>query len=266
MSFNGFAFSSLLLVFGCQKQEAALSSSNSPIDAAGKVVTLAVSTTPPSSILNLTNWKLQLPYDGSDSGTLADQIKQPTLNGYINSSYFYVSGTGVFMKSVLNGAATSSGGSPRCEFREMNGSSEAKWFTTSGTHQMYVSMEVVNMPSTVSNRELIVGQVHDGPGGDYILGYKVKYNSSTSKYYIQLDFHDNTSSITVDSNYPLGESFNYKFVASNGSIKCYWKGSLKKTYTYSSSYGQYYKAGCYTTRKCTSCSEYAAVKIYSLTL
>ncbi|MBP9668084.1 hypothetical protein KBD87_04780, partial [Candidatus Saccharibacteria bacterium] len=45
----------------------------------------------PSQVLNLTNWKITIPFDGTDEDTNADEVKQPGLATYTHPSYFFVS-------------------------------------------------------------------------------------------------------------------------------------------------------------------------------
>src|SRR5476651_1010739 len=74
----------------------------------------------PSKILNLTNWKITLPFSTRPDG-IADDIKQPELSTYSNKEYFFTNkkGDGVCFKARVDGATTKGSNFPRSELREM---------------------------------------------------------------------------------------------------------------------------------------------------
>jgi hypothetical protein len=224
----------------------------------------AGSATYPSQILDLTNWKITLPIDssGGTSGT-AMEVKQPALATYSINPYFIVNGSGVQFRAPTNGATTSGSSYPRSELREMtsNGTTNASWSTTSGTHTMVIDQAITTVPNT--KRHIVAGQIHDA--NDDVLTVRLEY----PKLFVD---HNGVAGPTITSNYVLGTRFTVKFVASGGAIKVYYNGSSTPvdTYTISSS-GDYFKAGAYTQANCsteTACgpSDYGEVVIYGLTV
>src|SRR3972149_7290470 len=109
-----------------------------------------------SEILDLANWKLQLPIGTQGSVT---EIKQPALATYSSDPYFLVTssgnGNGVQFRAPVNGVTTSGSSYPRSELREMNGTANASWSTTSGTHTMYIDQAVTAVPKT--KQQIVVG-------------------------------------------------------------------------------------------------------------
>src|SRR5690606_26655581 len=96
----------------------------------------------PSGIVDLTNWKLTLSYDGDDAGSDADEVLQPALRTFEDSIRFYdgrYSILGGFIDFVIpatDSATTEGSDNPRMELREMtdNGQQLASWNSNQGTH------------------------------------------------------------------------------------------------------------------------------------
>lgn len=219
----------------------------------------------PANILNLTNWKITLPIDGSDSGTDADEVKQPALATYSIDPYFKnnSTNTGVQFRAHTGGATTSGSGYPRSELREMtnNGTTNASWSSGSGTHTMEIDQAITHLP--VVKPHIVAGQIHDG--SDDVIVFRLE----GQKLFIDINGSDGP---TLNSAYVLGTRFKVKFVVSGNQTKCYYNDVLK--YTLSKSYsGAYFKAGAYTQSSCTgtpgsseSCSAYGEVIIYNVTV
>jgi hypothetical protein len=219
----------------------------------------------PANVLNLTNWKITLPIDGSDSGSDADEVKQPQLATYSIDPYFKNNSdnTGVIFRAHTGGATTSGSGYPRSELREMtnSGASNASWSSGSGTHTMEIDQAITHLP--VVKPHLVAGQIHDG--GDDVIVFRLE----GTKLFIDINGDDGP---TLTSNYVLGTRFKVKFVVSNNQTKCYYNDVLM--YTHNQSYsGAYFKAGAYTQSSCTgtpgsseSCSAYGEVVIYNVTV
>jgi hypothetical protein len=235
---------------------AAAQSGSSTATAAGSSAT--TSTIYPSSVLNLTNWKLTLPVDTSSSGS-PDEIDQPALASFNDPPYFYVNSArnGVIFQAPVGGATTSGSNYARSELREMtnNGSQEASWSSTSGTSTMTIREAITHLP--VVRPEVVAGQVH-GPS-DYVM--LVRLNGS------ELFVEDNGKNVgTLDSNYALGSAFTVQITASNGNIQVSYNGVQKANFASSGS-GYYFKAGCYTQSNPSdgdSPSAYGQVVIYGL--
>jgi hypothetical protein len=219
----------------------------------------------PADVLNLTNWKITIPVDGSDSGSDADEIKQPQLATYSIDPYFKnnSTNTGVIFRAHTGGATTSGSGYPRSELREMtnNGATNASWSSGSGTHTMEIDQAITHLP--VVKPHIVVGQIHDS--GDDVIVFRLE----GTKLFIDINGNDGP---TLNANYVLGTRFKVKFVVSNNQTKCYYNDAL--IYTHNQSYsGAYFKAGAYTQSSCTgtpgsseSCSAYGEVVIYNVTV
>lgn len=223
--------------------------------------------TVPAQILDLTNWKITIPEDGSDANSDADEIKQPALATYSIDPYFKVNSTqnGVIFRAHTGGATTSGSNYPRSELREMtsNGATNASWSSGSGTHTMEIDQAITNLP--VVKKHIVAGQIHDG--SDDVIVFRLE----GTKLFIDINGNDGP---TLTSSYVLGTRFKVKFVVSNNQTKCYYNGTLM--YTHNQSYsGAYFKAGAYTQSSCQpgknpgpteSCSAYGEVVIYGLSV
>ena len=214
----------------------------------------------PSSLLNLSNWKLTLPVDTSHAGS-PDEIRQPELASFQDSNYFYVNGArdGVVFTAHCGGATTSGSGYPRSELREMTsgGSANASWSTTSGTHTMEIRQAITHLP--VAKPHVVTGQIHDA--SDDVIVFRLEGST------LFVDENGERGPV-LTSNYQLGTVFTTKFVARNGGVEIYYNGQYIYTYSVSTS-GCYFKAGCYTqsnTERGDSASAYGQVVIYNLTI
>lgn len=213
----------------------------------------------PSDILNLTNWKIQLPIGDEES---PDEVKQPALDAYKVSPWFVPAADcqSVLFRAAVNGVTTSGSGYPRSELREMNGSGNAAWSSTSGTHTLVVDQAVLQLPN--DKPHLVVGQIHDGE--DDVSVFRVE---GTSLYVTN---GDTTHHKLVTSNLQVGTRFQVKFVVSGGQIKAYYNNTLQTTISKSFT-GAYFKAGAYTQANCTnsstcSASNYGEARLFSVTV
>jgi hypothetical protein len=219
----------------------------------------------PANILNLTNWKITLPIDGSDGGTDADEVAQPALATYSIDPYFKnnSNNSGVIFRAHTGGATTSGSGYPRSELREMtnNGATNASWSSGSGTHTMEIDEAITHLP--VVKPHIVAGQIHDA--NDDVIVFRLE----NQKLFIDINGDDGP---TLTSSYVLGTRFKVKFVVANNQTKCYYNDVLMYTYNHTYS-GAYFKAGAYTQSSCTgtpgsseSCSAYGEVVIYNVTV
>jgi hypothetical protein len=89
----------------------------------------------PGEVLDLTNWKINLP--SGEAGT-PTEIKQPELDTYFEDPWFKVNDDcdGVQFRAPVNGNTTPNSRYSRSELREMtdNGTEHAAWSAASGTH------------------------------------------------------------------------------------------------------------------------------------
>lgn len=218
-------------------------------------------TSVPADVLDLTNWKITLPTGSSGSPT---EIKQPTLDSYSIDPYFLVAsgGTAVQFRAPVNGVTTSGSSYPRSELREMtsNGTANASWSSTSGTHTLIVNQAITALPA--DKPHVVAGQIHDS--SDDVTVFRLEGSS------LYVTNGDTTHHKLITSNYVLGTPFEAKFVVSGGQVKAYYNGVLQTTISKSFS-GAYFKAGAYTQANCTNSApcastNYGQVLIYSVTV
>jgi len=126
-----------------------LTSKKSPIN--NPVVPARLPDVFPNTILNLTNWELQLPVQGGDSILM---IEPDQFNNY-SSQYFYVGDDfGVILWTPSNGATTIGTLDPRTELREIN--PDGDWFLP-GTHILTGKTRVLALPSQDG---IVIAQLH----------------------------------------------------------------------------------------------------------
>ncbi|PZR21935.1 MAG: alginate lyase [Citrobacter freundii] len=221
----------------------------------------------PADVLNLTNWKITVPFDGPDSGTTADEISQPALATYSIDPWFKnnSTNTGVIFRANTGGATTSGSGYPRSELREMtnNGATNASWSSGSGIHTMEIDQAITHLPDV--KKHIVAGQIHDAD--DDVIVFRLE----NQKLFIDINGSDGP---TLTSSYVLGTRFKVKFVVQNNQTKCYYNDVL--IYTHNQTYsGAYFKAGAYTQSSCKSggnpgptesCDAYGEVVIYGLSV
>lgn len=209
----------------------------------------------PSSILNLTDWKLTLPA-GDDDEPL--EISQPKLAFYREPRFFYVDpiGEGVVFRAPVGGVTTSGSDYPRSELREMTdgGKKEASWSAKSGTHVMTITEAITALPP--NKPEVVAGQIHDEEDDIVML------RLSGKRLFVEADGDDVG---TLDPAYELGTAFTTQFMATRGRIQVSYNG-LKTVEIKRSGKNYYFKAGCYTQSNSDKDDDdaYGEVVIYSL--
>ncbi|WP_210586113.1 polysaccharide lyase family 7 protein [Streptomyces sp. GESEQ-35] len=215
----------------------------------------------PAAAIGLSKaWKLQLPLPTSSGSP--QEVKQPALATYNSSPWFTTKSTcdAILMRAAVNGATTSNSGYPRSELREMtaDGSGNASWPSTSGTHTMVFDEAITHLPK--EKPHVMAGQIHDSDSD--VTSFRLE---GTSLY---ITSYNTTHYKLVTSNYQLGTRFQGKFVAHDGKVDVYYNGALKATVAAEFSSG-YFKAGDYTQANCTnsapcSSSNYGEVALYSV--
>lgn len=223
---------SCLLFINCQKAEFS--------------ETKTISDALPSSILNLSNWKITIPFDangkdGSESG-VAQEIKQTELNTYTLPNYYFTNATkdGVVFKAHAGGAHTSGSGFPRCELREMieNGTKTAKWQSNSGKNTMEIDQAITFLP--IHKKHVVAGQIHSTGNYDDVITCRLE----DKKLFLS---HNGVKGTMLTDNYVLGTRFKIKFVVENNEIKSYYNNSTQPIEVYPIYFPDaYFKAGCYT--------------------
>lgn len=184
-------------------------------------------------MIDLTNWYLTLPVGSPGSPTL---IKQPQLATYSLDPWFVRVGDTLRFRAHCGGVTTSGSSYPRCELREMKGTSNAKWSTASGKHTMIIRQAVTHAP--VVKPQVVCGQLHGGSDDLSVFLYDGFTKSIRWK-------KGDTLMGKLIENYQLGTMFEAKFIATDGRIELWVNGSKKASFSKSSS-TCFYKAGDYT--------------------
>lgn len=213
----------------------------------------------PADVLDLTNWKITLPTGEEGSPT---EVKQPALNTFSVDPFFTVAGDGVQFRAPVNGVTTSGSSYPRSELREMtdNGTENASWSSTSGTHTLVVRESFDHLPA--EKPHLVGAQIHDSD--DDVTVFRLEGSN------LYITDGDTTHHKLVTSSYTLGTVFEAKFVVSGGQVKAYYNGVLQTTISKDFS-GAYFKAGAYTQANCgnsspCSASNYGQTTIHSVSV
>lgn len=215
----------------------------------------------PADVLDLRSWKLQLPTGDDES---PDEVTQPELDAYAAVPWFVPNEAcdGVRFGAAVDGVTTSGSDYPRSELREMSadGSDEAEWSTTEGTHSMVIEEAITEVPA--EKPEVVAAQVHGGD--DDLTTIRLE---GTSLYVSDPD-SDDYALITED--YQLGTPFKAEFRAADGAVEVYYNDALQATVETDSSTA-YFKAGAYTQANCENsdpCDEsnYGEVEVYDVTV
>ena len=228
---------------------------------AGGIYLITDHSSPPSpgAVLNLSDWKLQLPIEAGQSGHI-EEVKWPALRSYSNW-YFQVNaaGDGVVFRATAGGKTTPGALFARSELRQMvdGGARQAAWSSAGSTWSMTVREAITHLPSV--RPAIVAGQIH-GIGNHYVA-------------LVRLDDHrlwvktEAGSAGTLDVNYMLGTVFTVKFVASGDLISIYYNGVLKVE-LHEQCTGCYFKAGAYlqSNTKWDAPDAYGEVIIYGLTV
>jgi Ca2+-binding RTX toxin-like protein len=120
------------------------------------------STTAPGSIIDLDDWKVQLPVDSS-GGFSGSYTEVWNLDTYV-SPYFYTGSDGALVLTApVEGVTTGGSSYARTELREVDGSSNAEWTLDQGGY-LAVAMQVDMVPQKTdgSDAKIVIGQIHGG--------------------------------------------------------------------------------------------------------
>ena len=211
----------------------------------------------PGDLLDLTNWKLQLPVDTSRAGS-PDEVKAPELASFSQGSYFNLNDAkdGVVFRAHAGGATTKNSKYPRSELREMtnHGEKNASWSTTSGTHTMALTEAITSVPS--AKPHVTAAQIHNG---DDVIVIRLEGKRLFAD-------HDGENLGDLDTDYRLGTVYTVKFVASGGRINVFYNDVLRIKHSAKTT-GNYFKIGAYTqsnTSKGDKAGAYSEVVVYDL--
>ncbi len=228
------------------------------------LVILAVSSdtrgdSPPSAILDLSRWKLTIPYDTQRKGN-PDEVVQPELATFDDPRCFHASeaGDAVLFRASCDGLGTTNSNYPRSELREMDasGKDEASWATDDGrSHVLEVEQAVLQTPQR--KKHVVCAQIHDAE--DDVLMIRLEGD----ELFIE---REGESEIELDAAYELGDRFALRIQASDGRIKVWFNDELKMDWKTSND-GCYFKVGCYTQsnlKKESLAGSYGEVAVYQL--
>jgi len=173
-----------------------------------------VSTTAPGSIIDLDDWKVQLPVDSS-GGFSGAYTEVWDLDDYI-SPYFYTGPDNALVLSApVEGVTTSGSSYARTELRELEGSSNAEWTLDQGGY-LAVAMQVDMVPEKTdgSDAKIVIGQIHGGDaqlvrlyyehGSIYWVNGRNEAQAKDVVYQLK-DSKGNTPDVDLD------ETFSYSF-------------------------------------------------------
>ena len=192
----------------------------------------------PSDVIDLSCWKLTLPYNTERKGN-PDEIVQPELDTFQDIHCFSVtkSRDGVVFRAQCGGSTTKNSEYPRSELREMKrgGKSEASWGTADDKiHSLLAVLAITQTPAV--KKHVVCTQIHDVK--DDIMTVRLE----GSKLLIE---RDKAGDIKLDHNYKLGTRFKLKIQAGGGRIKVWYNDSLRMNWEVSKA-GCYFRMGCYT--------------------
>lgn len=212
---------------------------------ADREVVLTATCSYPGQVLNLTNWKLQLPTGNPSNPSSPLEIKQPQLRTYKNPPYFYANTNcdGVGFTAPVNGVTTSGSSYPRSELREMinNGATNQAFSSTVGTHKFQVLLAFNTLPKVKPH--LVGLQVHGGD--DDASTFRLEGKN------LWITNGDNAHWYLVTNNYSLNTRFLAGYEVAGGQIKAFVNGRQVTSFPATFTAG-YFKTGAYTQANCTN--------------
>lgn len=193
---------------------------------------------PPATVLDLSCWKLTLPYDTPRKGN-PDEVLQPELATFQDRSCFFTadSGSAVVFRAACGGLGTENSNYPRSELREMQagGKDELEWSTDDpANHVMEVRLAITSVPEV--KRHVVCAQIHDDEDDVIMIRLEKK------KLFIERNDADD---VPLDDDYKLGEPFTLRIIAGNGRIRVGYDNEPKMDWQVSKK-RCYFKVGCYT--------------------
>jgi Alginate lyase len=218
----------------------------------------STNSTPPATLLDLTNWKLTLPIGDQGKPT---EVKGPALRTFTADPYFHLNAAGdaVVFQANAGGVTTAHSKYPRSELREMaNGGTEnAAWSTTEGKHSLTLTAAITHLPE--AKPHVVAAQIHDASDDVIMVRLERKH----------LFVEGGGSELgDLDREYELGTPFTVKIEAQEGHIRVYHNDMARpKVDIERPASGCYFKAGVYTqsnTSKGDSPSAYGEVVIKKL--
>jgi hypothetical protein len=207
----------------------------------------------PGEVLNLTNWKLQLPVGGPD------EVLQPELATFIRDPWFKTRWDGgVQFRARVDGATTPGSSYPRSELRQMAGAQRAAW-SLADRHRLRMNVAVTAAPG--AKPHVVVAQIHQGE--DDIL--QVLYDGTRKAITYRVD------GVTVGSlvnSYRLGQRFDLGIDVDDNRVALSINGTRRARFAHAGSMTAHWKAGAYVLSNPSmgdSPETYGEAVVYSLT-
>lgn len=166
-------------------------------------------------------WKYTSPFDGPDSGSWADEVRQPKLATY-TSSALVVDSAGAVVFTCHHGDATTSGTkNSRSEIREMtpDGLDEIEWDGRDGEHRMAVEMAITHLTNVKPH--IVLAQIHNGD--DDVTTLRGEGVKGTDRVKMYLTRGDVTHAKYLGE-VKLGQRFKFAFDVKDGRIRFDWNG------------------------------------------
>jgi hypothetical protein len=138
----------------------------------------------------------------------------------------------------------------------MDGTDEAAWSNTSGTHTLDVCEAITKVPR--AKPEVVAAQIHDGK--DDVLQIRLE----GKRLMVQHD--DGEAQEVIDPDYTLGTPYHVRIVAANSKVEVHYNGEKKADLPLSGE-GWYWKVGAYVqsnSEKGDGADAVGEVAVYSL--
>lgn len=212
----------------------------------------------PSELIDLTNWKLTLPFGEAHHPT---EIKQPDLQNFKKDGYFYSTAEGVVFHAHVSGVTTPNSSYPRTELREMTGGGRhrAAWSSTKGRHTMVFRAAITGVP--IAKPHVVAGQVHDAK--DDVVMIRLERD------HLFVEGGGNNLG-TLTRGYELGTEFKVILDVSDGHVRVYYNDEPEpRVDVVREVAGCYFKMGAYTQSNPTKGDEddaYGEVIVKELTV
>ncbi|HKE46448.1 MAG TPA: polysaccharide lyase family 7 protein [Rhodanobacteraceae bacterium] len=228
---------------------------------------------PPSSVLNLTHWKLTLPVD-SHNGTSGEaaEVEAPDLADGYRSGYFCVNPAGgVKFWAPVDGATTDDSEYPRSELRYMLDPNDdnANWAPDNDNASLSARLLVERVPT--STQKVVIGQVHGFQTNAWIkLRYQYHASSHTGSIAALVNqdpSSSNSTNVGEIYNLPNGEALSYSITVASREITIKVNGRLLTSFHVQSGWlhvPMYFKAGSYDQASGSNSTDGGRVTFYSL--
>lgn len=177
-----------------------------------------VSSVEPSSILDLSHWKLTLPIDAARgiTGEAAEVASEQLASGYMSGYFCTDPSGGVRFWAPVNGATTDGSDYPRSELRQMLDPDDdnVNWTPADMLAKLSATLTVSSVPS--ATQKVVVGQVHGFQTNAYIK-LRYQYDSASHTGSLAALVNEDPAS-TSSTNFgsidglPFGQPFTYSIV------------------------------------------------------